>query len=142
MGACVKKGRQIISKAGFQRNRNLQRQSIKERRKTPRFDLFFAMPTLKSIHQIAGHEVALINISRRGALIESREQIPSGSSIVLRIVTAETVYIIKGRITRCNISPTNDRIFQSGIAFDEEFTFLPVSVELLKLFESDKDVLK
>lgn len=138
----MKKRRQIISQGDFQRKRNLKRQSIKERRKTPRFNLFFAMPTLKNINRVDGHEVTLINISRRGALIDSREQMPPGSSIFLRVVTSETIYIIKGRITRCNISPTNDRIFQSAIAFDEEFTFLPVSVELLKLFEDDEDILK
>ena len=121
---------------------NLKRQNLQERRKAPRFDVFFAMPTLNSINRIDGHEVDLINISRRGALIDSRERMPEGASIVLRAVTEETVYILKGRIVRCSISPRNDGMFQSGIGFDKEFTILPTSVELLKLFKDDEDFLK
>jgi hypothetical protein len=122
--------------------KNLRRQNFKERRKAPRFDVFLAMPTLKSIRRVGGHEVSLINISRLGALIESREWMSSGSRVVLRAVTAETVYIFKGRITRCSISPRKYKTYQAGIEFDEEFTFLPVSIELLNLFKDDENFLK
>ena len=125
----------------LQMNRNLKRESTGERRKAPRFDLFFAMPTLKSVDRVDGHEVDLINISRRGALIDGSEQLPSGSRIFLRMVTTETVYIIKGQITRCSISPTDDKRFQTAIEFDKEFTPLPACIQLLKLFE-DEDSLK
>ena len=121
---------------------SLTRPSFQERRKAPRFDVFYAMPTLKSINRIDGHEVTLINISRRGALTDSREEMPPGTSIVLRAVTAETVYILKGRIVRCSISPRNGKMFQAGIEFDKEFTFLPISVELLKLFEDDEAIFR
>ena len=121
---------------------NLKRQSFKERRKAPRFDVFRAMPTLKSISRVGGHEVTLINISRLGALIESRERMRPNSRIVLRAVTAETTYIFKGRITRCIISPEKHKRFQVGIEFDEEFTFLPVSSELLNLYKDNEEFLK
>jgi hypothetical protein len=122
-------------------NQDLKSQSTEERRKAPRFDLFLAMPTLKSINRVDGHEVSLINISRRGALIDTREQMSAGSHIFLRMVTAETVYIVKGRIIRCGVSPTNDRTFQTAIEFDKDFAPLPASIRLLKLFE-DEDFLK
>lgn len=121
---------------------NPKRQNFQERRKSPRFDVFFGLPTLKSINRVGGHEVALVNISRHGALIESRERLRPNSRIVLRAVTAETVYIFKGRITRCSISAEKYKIFQAGIEFDEEFTFLPISIELLNLFKDDEDFLK
>ena len=121
---------------------DMEPQNYQERRKAPRFDVFFAMPTLKSISRIDGHEVDLINISRLGALIDSDEQMPPGARVVFRAVTAETVYIFKGRITRCGVSPRVEKMFQSGIEFDEEFTFLPVSIELLQLFEDDRDFLQ
>ena len=127
--------------ADLQMEQNPERQSTEERRKAPRFDLFFAMPTLKSIKRADGQEVHLINMSRCGALIDGREQISPGTPIFLRAITAETVYVIKGRITRCSLSPTNKSVFQSAIEFDEEFTPLPSSVNLLKLFE-DEDFLK
>ena len=116
--------------------------NFQERRRTPRFDVFFAMPTLKSIYRVDGQEVKLINMSRRGALIDSNEEMLPGFHIVLRAVTAETVYLIKGRIVRCSSSPRNGGMFQSGIEFDEEFTFLPVSVELLSLFKDSEDFLQ
>jgi len=115
---------------------------FQERRRAPRFDVFFAMPTLKSIYRVDGRKVKLINMSRRGALISSHEKMAQGSSIVLRAVTAETVYMIKGRIARCDSSPGSDQMFQAGIEFDKEFTFLPVSVELLSLFKDDEEFLQ
>ena len=121
---------------------NLKGQKLEERRKAPRFDLFFSMPTLKSIHRFDGLEVDLINLSRRGALIDSPERIVPGSGIFLRVITEETTYTVKGRVTRCSISPTNARTFQSGIEFDEDFTFLPASIESLEWFEDDEDLPK
>jgi hypothetical protein len=124
--------------AHLQMKPNLKRQTIEERRKAARFDLFFAMPTLKSISRINGQEVNLINMSRFGALIESDEQISPGTAIFLRVITAETAFIIKGRIIRCSVSPTNDRVFQFGIEFDEDFAPLPASIRSLKLFEDEE----
>ena len=138
----MKDKRQTNSYADLQKERNLKRHNFRERRKVPRFDLFFAMPTLKSINRDDGLEVTLINISRHGALIDSREQMSPGSCILLRAVTEETGFVIKGRIIRCSISPRNDKMFQSGIEFDEEFTLLPVSIESLTLFEDDENFLK
>ncbi len=122
--------------------RNLKRPHFQERRGAPRFDVFYGLPTLKSISRVGGHEVTLINISRLGALIESRERMRPNSRIVLRAITAEATYIFKGRITRCIISPGRFKVFQAGIEFDEEFTFLPMSIELLNLFKDDEDFLR
>lgn len=141
-GACVKDRGQNNSHADLHTKRNQKGQNLEERRKAPRFDLFFSMPTLKSIHRADGLEVDLINLSRRGALIDSPERISPGSGIFLRVITEETTYTFKGRVTRCSISPMNARTFQSGIEFDEEFTFLPASIESLEWFECDEDPLK
>jgi hypothetical protein len=93
-------------------------------RPAPRFDAS-AIPALKSANLVVGAEVKLINISRSGALIESPERMSPGSDISLRLVTAKTVHVLKGRVVRCSTSTTNDKLFQSGVAFDEEFTILP-----------------
>lgn len=130
------------SHADLQMEQNLKKQNIGERRKAARFDIFFAMPTLKGSYRGDGYEIAMINMSRKGALIGSREQMPVGSDMLLRVVTEETVYIIKGRITRSSISPPNERMFQTGIEFDKDFTPLPSSIELLELFEDDEEFLK
>ena len=115
----------------LQMEQHLKGQNIGGRRAVPRFDAS-VIPTLKSINRVGGPKVELINISRRGALIESREHMSSGSSISLRFVTTETAYVIKGRITRCSTSLTKKKSFQSAIAFDKDFTFLPTCIHLLE----------
>lgn len=137
------KGRgHVISNAVFRAKRHLKRRSIEDSRKAPRFDFYFAMPTLKSVNQIGGDEAELINISRCGALIESPERMPLGSRISLRFITEETSYVVKGQIARCNTSSTNNRVFQSAIDFDEDFTILPTIIGSLKLLENNEGFLK
>jgi len=138
----VKDKGQINRHEGLHTKQSLKGRNLEERRKAPRFDLFFSMPTLKSIHRADGLEVDLINLSRRGALIDSPERIAPGSGIFLRVITEETTYTIKGRVTRCDISPRNDRTFQSGIQFDEEFAVLPASIESLEWFDNDEGLLQ
>jgi hypothetical protein len=110
---------------------------IIDRRKTPRFSAS-AIPTLKSISWIGGPEVELINISRSGAMIESHERMLPGSDISLRLAIGEDVFLLKGRIVRSSTSPKKGRIFQSGIAFNEEFKLLPRTINLFE----DEDILK
>jgi len=115
----------------------VKRQSVKERRKYPRFDAS-VIPVLKSVYQVGGSEAKLINISRSGALIESGERMEPGSSISLRLTTEVAVFLLKGRITRSNPSSTDPNIFQSALAFDEDFTMLPTGINLLE----DEDFLE
>ena len=106
--------------------RYLKRQPIGNCRTAPRFDAS-AIPAFKSINQVDGPEVKLINISRRGALIASREPISPGPIISLQIITAESVHIVKGHIVRQNISSENNKEapYQSVVAFEEDFPILP-----------------
>lgn len=95
-------------------------------RKTSRFDAS-AIPSLKSVHIAEGPGIKLINISRRGALIETQKEMSPGSGVSLRIVTAEAVYLIKGWILRCNVH-TIDKAsaYQCAISFEKDFTKLPL----------------
>jgi hypothetical protein len=120
-----------MSQAVSQTERSLKRQSVRERRKYPRFDAS-DIPVLKSASQVGGTEVKLINISRSGALIESSERMESGSSISLRLITEVAIFLLKGRIVRSSKSSKQNNIFQSAIAFDEDFTMLPESINLLE----------
>jgi hypothetical protein len=108
----------------------LKRKETGDRRKAPRFDAS-AVPGFKNIIQVGGPELKLINISRCGALIESREPISSDESIALQIVIAEEAYIIKGRVVHHHLYSKNDDVirYQSAIAFDEDFTVLPSSID-------------
>ena len=108
----------------------LEHQGIKDRRKAPRFDAT-AISNLKMVIQGDEHEVKLINISRGGALIEFSERMSPGSSISLHLLIANTIYNIRGRITRCGLSSMNNKVpqFQSAIAFDKDFMLLPAGLD-------------
>lgn len=117
--------------------RRLKRQNIKIRKRATRFDAS-AIPDLKKIGQVGGPKTKLINISRTGALIEGREFLLPGSKISLQIAVGEAVHIIKGRIVRVRNPTKSKRAFQIAIAFDEDFKFLPASIESIE----DEDFLK
>lgn len=108
----------------------LKRPNIGNRRTAPRFDAS-AIPVFKSISLVKGPEVKLINISRHGALIESSERISPGSSISLRVVTAESVHTLKGKMVRYKAISMNSKEtgYQIVIAFDEDFTVLPEGLD-------------
>ncbi len=98
-----------------------------ERRKAPRFNAA-AIPGLKYASRIGGQTVKLINISRGGALIESRERISTGAGIALRLTTEKDTHFIKGRILRCRTIPMRGRLYQSAIAFREDLTIVPAGM--------------
>jgi hypothetical protein len=121
------------------RMKKLARRQNIENRKAPRFEAS-AIPSLKRVSQVVGPEVRLINISRAGALIESQEPLSKGSSVCLRLVTVKSVYLLKGRILRYNISSMNGNViqYQSAIVFDEDFTILPSNTEVEEIHEGAK----
>jgi hypothetical protein len=119
-----------MEQTGFAMKPGLEHQSAKERRKAPRFDAS-AIPNLKIINQAGREEIKLINISRRGALIEGCERMSPGSHISLHLFIAKSVYPLKGRITRCDLSPANNKVpqYKSAVEFDEDFALLPASTD-------------
>jgi hypothetical protein len=102
----------------------------KERRRVSRFDAA-AIPGFKYASRIGGQTVKLINISRGGALIESRERISAGTSIALRLNIEKDTHFIRGRILRSRTIPTRGRLYQSAIAFREDLTIIPASMDLI-----------
>jgi len=119
---------EIMGLTNIQREKNLKREKTAKSRNTPRFDAS-AMPSLKCISQVRGDKVKLINISRRGALIEGHNRLSAGSTISLRLTTEKSVYFVKGQVVRSRANPIRPRIFQSGIAFHEDFEILPSGSE-------------
>ena len=94
---------------GFIVKQHSGHQPIEERRKARRFDAS-AIPNLKIINQAGRDENKMLNISRRGALIEGRELMSPESSISLHLFIAKSAYPLKGRITRCGLSSTNSNV--------------------------------
>ena len=107
---------------GVNRNRFI------ERRRAPRFDAS-AIPRLKSVRQVEGPAVKLINISRYGALIETRQRMLPKSRVSLRLDTAETVYFLDGEVLRCYVYEIDKALtYQYSVAFDEDFEVLPSGI--------------
>jgi len=84
------------------------------------------IPKLKSVRLVAGPEVTLINISRGGALIETEAHLVPSSSVAIRLVAADAVFLLHGRVLRSHASSFQGSalLYRSAIAFDEELTFL------------------
>ena len=103
----------------------MEQKNAVDRRQAHRFDPS-DIPSLESVHLGEGPGMTLINISRSGALIETQRQMSPGSSVSLRIVTEEVVYLIKGQILRCHVHSIDKAVtYRCAIAFDEDFTIFP-----------------
>lgn len=103
-----------------------ERKRDSDRRTAPRLPAS-AIPSLKGVKLVAGPEVRLINISRGGALIESNTRLSPGSALCLRLVTADSIYLLKGRVLRSRVAflTGNALQYESALVFDEEFSMLP-----------------
>ena len=101
------------------------------RRRAPRLAPS-AFPELKSARLLAGPEVQLINLSRGGALLESDTRIIPGANICIRLVAADAVFLLRGRVLRSRASHLRGSalIYECAVAFDEEFPLLPGSEEV------------
>jgi hypothetical protein len=100
-----------------------------ERRTSPRLPPS-AIPALKSISLSSGPEVVLINISRGGALLESDRRLRPSTKICLRLVTAEAVHQVWGRVLRSQVSRLAGGLhYQSAVAFDQELALLAAVTE-------------
>lgn len=101
-----------------------------ERRRAPRFDAS-VIPHLKSVRQAEGSEVKLINISRCGALIETRQRMLPKTRVSLRLDTKETVYFLEGEVLRCYVYEIDKALtYQYAVLFDEDFEILPSGLEM------------
>ena len=74
----------------------MKRFAVRDNREAPRFDAT-EIPNLRIISDLGGPEAKLINISRRGALIESPEYMPPGTSVYLQLARDENIHYIRGR---------------------------------------------
>lgn len=101
------------------------------RRRAPRFDAS-AISHLTSVRQVEGPEVKLINISRWGALIETKERMLPKSRVSLRLDTKETVHFLDGEVLRCYVYEIEKVMtYQYAVAFDEEFGILPEGIDVV-----------
>jgi len=95
-----------------------------ERRKSTRLPpTAISSPISVSVNSVS--ELALVNISRGGALLQSRELMRPNRSIALRIAVGGSIYVIMGRVLRSNIVGIRGGLqYHTAVAFDQEFSAL------------------
>jgi hypothetical protein len=96
-----------------------------EKRSSPRLPPS-TISKFKSVRLVAGPEVTLINISRGGALIETDAHLVPRSSVAIRLVAADAVFLLHGRVLRSRACSFQGSalLYQSALAFDEELPLL------------------
>jgi hypothetical protein len=101
------------------------KEMVTEKRSSPRLPPS-TISNLKSVRLVAGPEVTLINISRGGALIETEAHLVPHSSVAIRLVAADAVLLLHGKVLRSRASSFQGStlLYQSAIAFDEELPLL------------------
>ena len=96
-----------------------------ERRRAPRFNR-------RADHRIVdarirpGHGAAVLDVSARGALIETARRLLPGSTVDLFIKTMEGEIVMKGSIVRCTVTQVCGTAirYQAGIAFAMPLSWL------------------
>jgi len=93
-----------------------------ERRRYPRRPPS-VIPRLKSVRLVAGPEVKLINVSRRGVLFETDARLAPRSAVALRLVTTDAILLLRGYVVRSMLAVLKGSAirYQSAIEFDEDF---------------------
>lgn len=67
-----------------------------------------------------GSGARLINISRGGALLETETRMTPGAIICLRLIAADAVFLLRGRVLQSRALPLRDSlsVFKSAVTFD------------------------
>ena len=91
-----------------------------ERRRWPRMPPS-VIPSLKSTRLLVGTDVQLLNVSRGGVLLETEARMIPGTTICIRLVAADAVFVVRGRVTRSRASLMRGTalLYESAIEFDE-----------------------
>ncbi|MCL6641654.1 MAG: hypothetical protein K6T92_09830 [Candidatus Rokubacteria bacterium] len=106
-----------------------------DRRRAPRLPPS-ALPPCKA-RLVGGPEVEIVNVSRTGILTRSGARLMPGSAIGIRFITADTVFVLMGRVVRSRLVALRDGQpqYESALAFDKHLPLLnedPVAPESLE----------
>ena len=107
-----------------------------ERRRAPRLSSE-DISALKSTRLLAGPEVRLMNLSKRGALLQSDTRIAPGAKVCVRMIAGDTVILLRGFVLRSRVSQLKGATltYEWAIAFDEECSLFDNGEESLQATE-------
>ena len=92
-----------------------------ERRGAPRRPVS-AFPSLNRATFLDGSEAHLLNLSRGGALLQTKARMVKGATICLRLVAADAVFLLRGQVLRSRASyfDRSCLLYESAVVFDHE----------------------
>ena len=93
-----------------------------ERRTSPRLPAS-VMPNLTA-RLLAGAEVRLVDISRRGVLLETDTRLLPGSPIRIKFVADDANLVLRGSVVRSSVNVVNGEglVYRTAVSFDEDIT--------------------
>jgi hypothetical protein len=91
-----------------------------DRRRSPRKPAA-AVPYLKA-RLVAGPDVRIIDVSRRGILLETETRLLPNSPIAIRFVAADASLVLKGCVVRSSIAQLTgvELRYRTAVAFEED----------------------
>jgi hypothetical protein len=106
-----------------------------ERRASPRYPVANTS-ACKGVRPGDGIEARLINISRHGILFEAAERLIPECTVYVRLIAADAVFMLRGRILRSKPSLlcNSNTIFESAVVFDGK---TPISSRAGRGFEAE-----
>lgn len=99
-----------------------------ERRTSPRVPAS-AVPHLKA-RLLAGPDVRLVDLSRRGVLLETQTRLLPGSPVRLKFVADDATLVLKGAVVRSSVCTFGEQglIYRTAVAFDEDIAICDESL--------------
>ena len=81
------------------------------------------VPELKA-RVVAGREVRLVNVSKRGVLFETEERLLPNTSVRIRFQAAERAAVIAGRVVRSSVSRLSERTlaYKTAVSLDDDLS--------------------
>lgn len=99
-----------------------------DRRSSPRVPAA-SVPNLKA-RLLAGPDVRLVDLSRRGVLLETQTRLLPGSPIRLKFVADDATLVLKGSVVRSSVSTFGEQglVYRTAVAFDQDISICDESL--------------
>ena len=88
-----------------------------------------AIPNLQA-RLVAGPDVRLIDVSRRGVLIETPSRLLPGSAVRVKFVVEDKTLVLRGGVVRSNVRNVTDTglLYRTAVAFDQDISLCDPSL--------------
>lgn len=99
-----------------------------ERRRSPRRPAS-VVPNLRA-RLLAGPDVRLVNLSRRGVLLETDSRLLPGSPIRIKFVADDANVVMKGCVVRSSVAVVSGEgvVYRTAISFEEDIALCDASL--------------